>query len=91
MIPTFLIFVFFNYRLLFFVIKYFFLSDPLTNEFKNHIKYKLECYTRYRVENREINLGNNGTGGGGKRLININKKNKTKKNLSWKTMLGPRR
>jgi hypothetical protein len=61
-------------------------SDPLTKEFKEHIKFKLDAFTRYRTEEREIDTGNDGTAGGDRRSVfpTLHKKKQ------WKTLLGGR-
>ena len=60
-------------------------SDPLTKEFKDHIRFKLGTYTRHRTEQRESDQGNDGTGGGDRRS-NF----PTKRGKEWKTVLGGR-
>jgi hypothetical protein len=58
-------------------------SDPLSKDFKKHIKYKLDTYTRYKTIERDLNDGNNGTAGGSKR----SKFPSLTKN-KWHTLLG---
>jgi hypothetical protein len=62
-------------------------SDPLSKAFKAHIKFKLESYSRYKTVERDLDDGNNGNAGGGKRS---NFPSIVKTTQKWQTLLGGR-